>query len=100
MVHASVFLLLAFTHLVYDTNVRIFESMPWNASVHRVDLSLYSRLKKSLGMESDSMLTPREKSPVVDSSKQRQTHDAASHRIVSQTHHRLSCSSPARCYII
>ena len=42
-----------------------FESMQWNACVHRLNLGLYSHQKKSLGgMESEHMLAPREKSPL------------------------------------
>ena len=37
------------------------ESVRWNACVHRVDLGLYSHPKEFL--ESETMLTPREKSP-------------------------------------
>ena len=44
--------------------VKIFESMQWNACVHRLDLGLYSHPKEFQGMESEPMLTPREKSPL------------------------------------
>ena len=38
-----------------------YESMRWNACVHRLDLSLYSHLKEFFGgMKSEPMLTPRE----------------------------------------
>ena len=40
-----------------------FQSVPWNACVHRLDLGLYSHPKEFLGeVESKPMLTPREKS--------------------------------------
>ena len=39
-----------------------FKSMQWNACVHRLDLSLFSHPKSFGGMESEPMLTPREKS--------------------------------------
>ena len=42
-----------------------FESVRWNACVHRRDLGLYSHPKEFLGgMEFEPMLTPREKSPL------------------------------------
>ena len=40
-----------------------FESLRWNACVHRLDLGLFSRPKEFFkGMESESMLTQRGKS--------------------------------------
>ena len=36
--------------------------MQWNACVHRLDLSLYSDPNEFQGMESEPILTPREKS--------------------------------------
>ena len=39
-----------------------FESVQWNACVHRLDLGLYSYLKEFSGMESEPMSAPREKS--------------------------------------
>ena len=42
-----------------------FESVRWNACVHRLELGLYSHPKEFLGgMEFEPMLTPREKSPL------------------------------------
>ena len=46
-----------------------FESVGWNARVHRLDLSLYSHLKEFYGMESESMLTPRGKNPLREAQK-------------------------------
>ena len=40
------------------------EFVRWNACVHRLNLGLYSHPKEFLGMESEPMLTPREKSPL------------------------------------
>ena len=56
--------------------------------MHRVDLCLYSYLKEFLGMESEPMLTPREKSPLQEkfSLEENQTHNAASHRTANPTH--------------
>ena len=43
-----------------------FESVRWNACVHRLDqTSVYTLIQKSFcGMESETMLTPREKTPL------------------------------------
>ena len=43
-----------------------FESVRWNACVHRLDLGLYSLSPERVfrGMEFEPMLTPREKSPL------------------------------------
>ena len=41
-----------------------FQSERWNACMHRLDLGLYSHPKVLGGMESEPMLTPREKSPL------------------------------------
>ena len=44
-----------------------FESVRWNACVHRLDLGLYSHPKEFFwGMEFEPMLTPREKSPLLE----------------------------------
>ena len=40
------------------------KSVQWNAFVRRLDLDLYSHPKEFHGMESEPMLTPREKSPL------------------------------------
>ena len=41
-----------------------FESVRWNACVHKLDLGLYSHLKEFGGMDSEPMSTPKEKSPL------------------------------------
>ena len=43
--------------------------MRWNACVHRPDLGLYSHPKEFLGMESEPMLTPREKPPLPEAQR-------------------------------
>ena len=40
------------------------ESLRWNAGVRRPDLALYSPPKEFWGMESETILTPRGKSPL------------------------------------
>ena len=44
---------------------RSFESMGGNACMHRLDFGLYSHPKEVWGMESEPMLTPREKSAML-----------------------------------
>ena len=76
-----------------------FESVRWNACVHRLDLSLYSRLKEFFwGMESERMSTPRENSPLPEkfSSEEDQTHDAASSRTASPTHYQWAIPAPQK----
>ena len=71
-----------------------FESVRWNACVHRLDLSL---MRKSFrGMRSEPMLTLREKIPSTGSSEEDWTHDTALHRTASPTHYRLSIRAPER----
>ena len=69
------------------------ESVRRNACVHRLDLGLYSNLKESLRMESEPMLTPREKSPVPEA-ESRIASESASHRTVSPKYYQLSYSGP------
>ena len=45
------------------------ESVQRNACTNRPDLGLYSRPKEFWGMESDPMLTPREKSPLPEAQR-------------------------------
>ena len=45
---------------------RSFESVRWNACVHRLDFGLYSHPKEFWRMESEPMLTPRKKSPLLE----------------------------------
>ena len=46
-----------------------FESVRWNARVHRLDLGLYSHPKESQEMESEPLLTPMEKSPLPEAQR-------------------------------
>ena len=46
-----------------------FDSVQWNACVHRSDLGLYSHPKEFQGMEPVPKLTPREKSPLPEAQK-------------------------------
>ena len=73
-----------------------FESVRWNACVHRLDLS-FSFIRQSFGgMESEPMLTPREKSPLQEkfSAREDRTHDVASSRTASPTHYQGAIPAP------
>ena len=72
-----------------------FESVRWNACVHRLDLSLYSHLKEFGGMDSEPMLTPRDKIPSTRGSEEDRTRAAASGRAESPTHYQLSYPGPS-----
>ena len=78
-----------------------FESMRWNACVHRLDLGLYSHPREllfffffwngvSTHINSRGKPLPQEKF----SSEEDRTHDAASHRPASSTHYQLSYPTP------
>ena len=58
--------------------------------MHRLDLSVCSHLKELKGMESEHMLSHREKSSQLDSPEEGQTCDAASHRAASPVHYQLN----------
>ena len=84
----GVFLLPAFTCLAHECQ-DLFESVRWNACVHRLDLGLYSHPKEFGRIESEPMLTQREKSPLPEqfSLEEDRTHDAASSRTASTPHY-------------
>ena len=73
-----------------------FESVRWNARVHRLDLGLYSHPKEFWGMESEPMLAPKEKSllPEKFSPEEDRTHDAVSSRTASPTHYQRAIPAP------
>ena len=63
-----------------------FKSVWWSANVHRLDLRLYSHPKQFFeGMESEPMLTPREKSPLQEA--QRRIKPPTLHHAGQQTQH-------------
>ena len=79
-----VFLLLAFTGLGHKVSGS-FESVQWNACVHRLDLGLYSHPKEVFeGMESEAVLTPREKSPLPEKFLQRRIEPMTLHQAGQQ----------------
>ena len=55
--------LAASLHLSWTWMSGYFQSERWNSCMHRLDFSLYSHPKAFGGMESEPMLTPREKIP-------------------------------------
>ena len=71
-----------------------FESVQSNACVHGPDLGLYSHPKELLGVESEPMLTPMEKSCQPDDSEDGGTFDAGTGRTVSPTHYQLRYRGP------
>ena len=71
-----------------------FESMRWNACVHRVDLSLYSHPKEFLGNEVRNHVSSKRKIPSAGGSKEVWTCGAASRRTESPAHYWLSYSGP------
>ena len=86
----GVLLLPAFTCLGHECQ-DFWVSAIWNACVHNLDLGLHSHPKDLYGMESEPMLTPKEKSwmPL-----RGWTRDDVPHRIASPTHYQLRYSSP------
>ena len=64
-----------------------FESVQWNACVHRQDLSLYLHPKEFGGMESEPMLTPREKFPLPENSPERRMEPRTLHQAGQGAHH-------------
>ena len=88
----DVLLLPAFNHQGHECEVRATE-----CTCAHILTSVYTLIRKSFGrMESEPMLTPREKSPQPGkfSSEEDRTHDAASRRTASPTHYQLSYSGP------
>ena len=73
-----------------------FESVRWNACVHRLDLSFTLIQKSFRGMELEPMLTPRGKSPLLEklSPEEDRTNDAVQSRTVSPTHYQQAIPAP------
>ena len=64
-----------------------FESVRWNACVHRLDLGLYSHPKEFGGMESEPMLTPRGKSPLPEKIRLRKIEPTTLHQTGQRAQH-------------
>ena len=71
-----------------------FESVIWKAFVHRLDLGLYSNPTEFGGNGVRTHFNSKGKVLTTGSSEGDQTHDAASRRTASPTHHRLNYSGP------
>ena len=71
-----------------------FESVRWNACVHRLDLGLYSDPKEFWGNGVRSHANSKWKAPSTGSSEEDRTHDAASLSTASPPLYRLSYSGP------
>ena len=89
----GVFLLPAFTRLEHECQ-DLFESVQWNACVHRQDLGLYSHPKYFLGNGVRTHVNAKGIIPSTEGSEQGWASDAASCRTVSPKHYWLSDSSP------
>ena len=70
-----------------------WESVQWNACVHRLDRGLYCHPKSLWGMESEPMLSPRKKSPLPEA--QRKFEPATLHLTGQQAQHTTDCPVPA-----
>ena len=69
-----------------------FESVRWNADVHRLDLGLYSHLKEFWVNEVRNHVNSKGKITSTRGSEEVQTRDAASRRTASPTNYRLNYS--------
>ena len=69
-----------------------FESVWWNARVHRLDLDLHTQPKEFLGNRVRTYVHSEGKIHCTRSSEENGTHDAASSRTVSPTHYQPSYS--------
>ena len=78
------FLLLPFTCWGYEYQ-DLFESLQWNACVHRVDLGLYSHRKEFWGSGVRNHVILREKSPLPEN--QRRVEPLTLHHAVQQAQH-------------
>ena len=71
-----------------------FESMRWDACVHRLDLGLYSDPTEFRGNGVRTHVNSKGKMPSTGGSEEGRICDAASQRTVSPRHYRLSYSGP------
>ena len=71
-----------------------FESMQWNACVHRLGLSLYAHPKEFVGNGVKTHVNSKGKIPSTGGSEEGWTCDSASCRTENPTHSWLSYSSP------
>ena len=89
------FLLLTFTRLGHEHQDLLSPCDGMHVCTEQT--SVYTLIRKSFGgMESEPMLTPREKSPLPEklSPEKDRTHDAASSRTVSPTYYQRAIPAP------
>ena len=72
-----------------------FESVRWNACVHRLHLGLYTHPKEFWGNGVRTHVYSKRKIPFIGGSEEGGTRDAASRRTGSPTHYRVNYSGPA-----
>ena len=75
-----------------------FESVRWNACVHRLDLGLYSHPKEVLGNGVRTHANSEGNIPSAGSSEEGRNRDAASRRPASPTQDRLSYFDPSSVF--
>ena len=72
-----------------------FESLQWNACVHRLDIGLYSYSKEFFENGVRTHVNSKGQIPFTSSSEEDRTHDTSSRRTVAQHTSDLSYSSTA-----
>ena len=79
-----------------------FESVRWNACVHRLDLGLYSHPKELWGNGARTHVNSKGNTPLPEkfSSEEDQTHDAASSKTGSPTHYQRHFRLPYLSYFV
>ena len=92
----GVFLLPVITHLGHECQ-DLFESMWWNACVHRLDLSLYSHPKEFWGNGVRTHVNSKGKIPSTGAFfwEEDRTQDTASSRTVNPTHYQWAILVPS-----
>ena len=89
----GVCLLPAFTHLGHECQDRLSPCDGMHVGANWT--SVVTLIRKSFaGMESEPLLTPKEKNLLTGGSEEGRNRDAASRRTASPTHYRLSCPGP------
>ena len=75
-----------------------FESVWWNACVHRLDFGLYSHPKEFWGNGARTHVNSKENIPSIGASEEVRACDTASCRTERPTHYQLSYSGPQVCH--
>ena len=77
-----------------------FESVQWNACVHRLDLGLYFTQKRFLGSRVRTHVHSKGRVPSTGASEEGGTCYTASGRTASPAHFQMSYLGPHRCSVI